>query len=287
MYHLNLIPLINVNKLIVSRLYMKHFISLTIIALLFILIGGQSVFAQKNDERPSWTYGYHHDCINSYIDVVSYSGRDLNECKQKAALIVIERRNLASGATSNIKIEDGNISVSGDNALVVKARIIDEYTEYLPNGDYMVYLLVQTAKNPSYDYEQVRVTRDYKFSPRVFVPGMAQIHKGSTGKGVAFITGEVIMVGGIVVGELMHKSFASKAAATHNTADKKRYVNNANICLTVRNVSIAGAAAVYVWNVIDGIAAKGRKHVMIGDANLKIAPYAAFDGGGLALNINF
>lgn len=266
---------------------MKHFILLTISVLLFIIIGVQRVFAQKNDERPSWTYGYHNDCINSYIDVVSYSGKDLNECKQKAALIIIERRNLASGATSNIKIENGNITVSGDNALVVKARIIDEYTEYLPGGDYMVYLLVQTAKNPSYDYEQVKVTRDYKFTPRVFVPGMAQIHKGSTGKGAAFITGEVVMIGGIVVGELMHKSFASKVAATHNTADKKRYVNNANICLTVRNVAIAGAAAVYVWNVIDGIAAKGRKHVMIGDANLKISPYATFDGGGLALNINF
>ena len=95
------------------------------------------------------------------------------------------------------------------------------------------------------------------------------------------------MVGGIAVAEVLHKSFVSKADATHNSDYKKQYMNNANICVTTRNIAIAGAAIVYVWNVIDGIAAKGKKHVMIGDANMNITPYATFDGGGLALNINF
>ena len=266
---------------------MKHIILLVMGTLLFIFSVEQSALAQQNIERPSWADGYFEESDYSYVEVVSYKGYDLNDCKQKAAQIVIQRRSLSTGTSSNVSIENGNITVSGDQSLIVKARVIDEYVENLTGGGYIVYLLVQTAKNPTYDYEPVKVTRDYKFSPRVFVPGMAQIHKGSTGKGVAFITGEIVMVGGIVVGELMHKSFASKAAATHNTAEKKRLINNANICLTTRNIAIAGAAVVYVWNVIDGIAAKGKKHVMIGDANLRIAPYATFDGGGLALNINF
>ena len=56
----------------------------------------------------------------------------------------------------------------------------------------------------------------------------------------------------------------------------------------IRNVAIAGAAAIYIWNVIDGIAAKGKKHIDIAEnSSLDIRPYVAIDGGGLALSFNF
>ena len=42
---------------------------------------------------------------------------------------------------------------------------------------------------------------------------------------------------------------------------------------TVRNIAIAGAAAVYIWNVIDGMTAKGKKHIVIAElASLNFAP---------------
>lgn len=66
------------------------------------------------------------------------------------------------------------------------------------------------------------------------------------------------------------------------------YRNKADNCANIRNGLIAGAAALYLWNVIDGIAAKGkRKAVMLGDAQLRIAPYAASQSGGVALSLNF
>jgi hypothetical protein len=55
----------------------------------------------------------------------------------------------------------------------------------------------------------------------------------------------------------------------------------------LRNGFIAGATALYAWNVIDGIVSKGKKHIQIGDANLKIAPYASPYAGGISLAFNF
>ena len=183
-------------------------------------------------------------------------------------------------------MHDNDISVSAGHELIVKARIIDEYVAHTTNG-YTVYLLVQTAKNPTYEYETVSVTDKYPFSPRAFVPGMAQLHKGSNVKGIMFITGEIVAVGGIVVAESLRAAYNSKFATTHNTSVRKAYASKANNMASVRNVCIAGAVAVYAWNVIDGIVAKGKSHIEIGGIDMRVAPYASTQSAGLALNLNF
>ncbi|MDR0414250.1 MAG: hypothetical protein LBH84_02385 [Prevotellaceae bacterium] len=129
---------------------------------------------------------------------------------------------------------------------------------------------------------------DYPFSPRVFVPGMAQLHKGSTAKGVFFIVGEAAMVGGIVAAESLRASYSSKANSTHDLASKKTYLNNAGSCKNMRNGLIAGAAALYVWNVVDGWVARGKKHAtLMGNNTLNITPFASPYSGGVALTLNF
>ena len=70
-----------------------------------------------------------------------------------------------------------DVKVDGNHNLIAKARVIDEYVERIEPGRYRVYLLVQTAKNPTLGYEHVKVTERYPFSPRVFVPGMAQLQR--------------------------------------------------------------------------------------------------------------
>ena len=64
-------------------------------------------------------------------------------------------------------------------------------------------------------------------------------------------------------------------------------MDKANSYLIMRNISIAGAAAVYIWNVVDGIVAKGKKHVVVGNAALTMAPYTDMNSAGLAINITF
>ena len=53
----------------------------------------------------------------------------------------------------------------------------------------------------------------------------------------------------------------------------RSYADKRDNCANVRNGFIAGAAVLYVWNVIDGIAAKGKKKgIALGDAQLRMAP---------------
>lgn len=136
-----------------------------------------------------------------------------------------------------------------------------------------------------YNAEQ---TGHYPFSAQVFVPGMAQLHKGSKAKGLFFIVGEAACVGGLVIAESLRASYDSKAVSTQNTKQKKTYYDRADNCENIRNGLIAGAAVLYIWNVIDGIAAKGKKRtVMLGDSQLRISPYATPQCGGFALSFNF
>lgn len=259
-------------------------IALIIGILLPIFMWGQ--YANYKD-KPSWTEGFFQEERNSYIEVVSAFGYDESSARDKAASVAISRRSLATGTKATVQVRGNTIIVDGSDNLTVKSRIIDEYSEYHPGKGYRVYLLVQTAKNPSYDFEPVTFSEKYPFSARVFVPGMAQIHKGSVAKGTAFICGEALFVGGIVTGELLARSNYNKSLSTHDARLKEAYIRNANTCRVVRDVSIAGAAVVYLWSLIDGIAAKGKRHVVVGDLGVSLNPYADYYSTGLALNIKF
>lgn len=263
---------------------MKKTFFLILLLLPAVAAWGQYV---RGGNRPAWTEGFFQEEQNSYIEVVSAFGYDEESARNKAAEVAISRRNLATGAEMKVRVSGGNITVDGDGSLIVKSRIVDEYIEYMPGQGYRVYLLVQTAKNPTLDFEPVNVTDRYPFSMRAFVPGMAQIHKGSTGKGIAFISAEVVMIGGVVAFECMRSYYDGKVSTTHNSDAVKAYIDNARVMSGLRNGFIAGAVAVYVWNVIDGIVAKGERHIMVGEASCRISPYVVPDSGGIMLTLNF
>ena len=264
-----------------------------IFVLICIVLFPRLVMGQcsSSQEKPTWVDGFFQDKNNSYIESTTATGATESEARNKAAQMVIERRSLATGQRVSVQVQNGSVVVTGSDELEVKARVLDEYRERCGN-EYRVSLLVQTAKNPTFDFERVNVTNEYAFSPRVFVPGMAQLHKGSTGKGIFFITGQIALVGGIVITESLRADNASKINTTHNVSSKQKYIDNANMYENTRNVLIAGAAALYVWNVIDGITAKGKKRVLVlGDTQLNIAPYIAPQfgdvAGGVSLSFNF
>jgi hypothetical protein len=241
----------------------------------------------SSSKRPAWTNNGRQtkDLFNSYIEVASGSGYSESEARTNAVKVIFERRSGATGMSINVQMQGKDITVTGSDNLTVKTHVLDEHLE-LSDGRYRVYLWVQTAVNPSVDIERVEISRDYPFTPAVFVPGMAQIHKGSTGKGITFIAGEMVMIGGIILSESLRASNASKINNTHN--NKQEYIDNADSWQNIRNGFIGGAVALYAWNIIDGIAAKGEKHAVVwGDANLKITPYAAPNAGGFVLTLNF
>ena len=180
---------------------------------------------------------------------------------------------------------------------------------YVSDNRLKVYVLIQVQRNVhgaddfyslktkkymDKDFDKMmknynaQFTGNYPFSARAFVPGMAQIYKGSTAKGLFFIIGEIACVGGVVTTECLRASYDSKIKSTQNVEQLKSYISSRDNCENICNGFIVGAAALYVWNVIDGIVAKGKKRgVMVGDAQLKFAPYAAPQNSGIAFALNF
>lgn len=256
---------------------------------LFAILVPAYLFSQYQtpQEKPTWVSGYFSEQPNSYIEVVTATGYNEDDARSKAAQQIVERRSLATGQRNTINIQGGNITVNGRDDLTVKSRIIDQYTEYISPGEYRVSLLTQTAKNPTLQFEPVEVTNKYKFSPRVFVPGMAQIHKGQTLKGALFILGEIIAVGGAIAFEGLRASYNSKAKSTHNVEHVKKYISDANNMKNIRDGFIVGSVAIYVWNVLDGIIFKGKKHVEVGKTQFSFSPYSNFDSAGLLFTYSF
>ena len=256
-----------------------------IFLLILTLLGFGTAAAQQGDVKPDWADGYFHELQNSYIEVVSGTGTDHVLARNNAARVIVERRNLATGQRVNVQITGDQVTLSESSELTVMARILDEYAEHHGSGHWVVYLLVQTAKNPTFEFEPVTVTDRYPFGLKTLVPGMAQIDKGQTAKGIAFIAAEVATVGGIIVAEGLRSDYKNRINSTHNAAQKADYISKANTCTNLRNVCIAGAAAVYVWNLVDALASKGPKRIQIADMNL--TPWATPDGMGLTMNFNF
>jgi len=226
--------------------------------------------AQSNKMKPTWaSEGYHRDLENSYLEVaVIKKEQNLSKMRQMAQKEIESRRHSTVGVKDEIWM---------------KAKPIAEYFD----NDGVGYFLYQTQKNPSITPESISSTDKYPFSARVFVPGLAQIYKGSYGKGAAFISGEVLLIGGIITTEFMRRNYSQKIAQTHNTNLKESYARNANICAITRNVCIGGAAALYIWNIIDGAVAKGKTHVVVDGKTLTFTPFVSTECTGIAMNLKF
>lgn len=290
---------------------MKNFI---LVAFVFISI---NAFSQSLLElRPFWANSTPNPTAgaNYFLNWGVGEGNNEQEAVNAAWADALSKSLHELGVVGITRQDIDAVAANGINAVVkfnrMKRRIVNASKPIkLPREKMKIYILVQVQRNvngaddfysldpnnykDSHFNKQLKeynaqLTGHYPFSARVFVPGMAQLYKGSKTKGLFFIIGEAACVGGLVIAESLRASYDSKAVSTQNTEQKKTYYNRADNCENIRNGLIAGAAVLYVWNVIDGIAAKGKKRaVMLGDAQLRISPYATPQCGGFALSFKF
>ncbi len=257
---------------------------------LMIVFFPLAAMGQNNSlqEKPFWADGYFKELNNSYIEVVSAFGYDLASAKEKAAKEVIRRRSLATGTEANVRIDgNNNLTVLSEHNLIVKARVVDEYALHTTGG-YTVYLLVQTAKNPTYQYEPVSISDEYSVGAKAFVPGMAQIYKGSKTKGYSIIAAEALSIAGIVFCDNQRTSYVKKAKEQPKFV--KDYTTKADNWETGRNVCIGVAAGIWIYNIIDAYVAKGKKRVVVNRADgngLSIVPGVSSEGAGVSFAYKF
>lgn len=239
-----------------------------------------------SSKRPFWIEGYFKELPNSYIEVVSAFDYDLDGAKNKAANEIVRRRSLATGAESHVAISHNELKITSEHNVIVKARIVDEFVVH-STGGYKVYLLVQTAKNPTYSYESVSLSDEYKVSGRALVPGMAQLYKGSKAKAYSIITAQVLSVASIILCENQRSSYQKKVIEQPKFA--REYSDKASNWETGRNISIGVAACVYVCNIIDAFVAKGKKRVVVNsnETSCRFIPQISPNSASLAVVLNF
>lgn len=159
-------------------------------------------------------------------------------------------------------------------------------------GNY--YILYEISKKGDFKpyYPVYTLTEDYnkrRATAYSVIPGMAQLYKGSTGKGVFFISGHAVLIGGIVAMESLRASNESKIASARNMTLRQDYIKNVDNYTNIRNGLIAGTVALYAWNVIDGMVAKGKKqkYQLLSGVDMRIMPYASLNMSGMIMTIKF
>ncbi len=268
-----------------------------ILLLLSILVFSLNCYA----ERPSWTYGdfpksCNNTCTNNLILGIGKTKEEARvDALRQMFLMAITREGASVNSDDMFDAIQKGVDfkvISYEYSIPLDIICTPFFYQKGPE-EWECYMLCQIPVDvdritPIFDNSCVDCDKKPK-NPYIgysFVPGMAQIKKGSVAKGSCFIVGEIAFIGGIVVSECMRASYINKLKSTHNTTLHMKYTQNANNWAIARNVCIGGAVAVYVWNVIDGIVAK--KKIRCGDfAYIDIAPYAGFDNGGLAVNVQF
>lgn len=243
---------------------MKKLLILSVLSILFSSLA----YAQVDREKPDWVVKpVHLEGKTSKVVTISEYGRTKESTKVRAfKTLENEGRKLNEGY-----------------------RIIEEYWEYTSEWAYG-YFLVQISneiKCTKWEFVDMNTTK-YPFSARCFVPGMAQFYKGSNLKGGLIIGGEVLGVAGIVT------SFSMKSSYERLIQEDPRHATiYADYADTWQNVGIGCivfTAALYVYNIIDGAIAPGKKHIQIGSRSYDyaIAPMVSTKGDiGLAMQIKF
>ena len=178
--------------------------------------------------------------------------------------------------------------VEGEPVTVV-AKIIDEY--YEPGramGNYFFLVALGNPKASSVKFDKVQITDKYGVTGlwrSAVCPGWGQMYKGSQAKGLALLGSQVATLGGVVAFEGMRSSYVTKAKKQPKYA--QQYYAKASNCKNIRNGCIAAAAAVYVYNLIDAVAASGTRYVKTSKNGLAFYPSITPESTGFAVAYQF
>ncbi|MCL2649472.1 MAG: hypothetical protein FWD60_00415 [Candidatus Azobacteroides sp.] len=284
---------------------------------IFFTIISLALFLQvqaQQEPRPEWAGKTPPAGANFFYVSGEGEGASMQEAKSAAWTDALFNSFHAGGIISiqgflKTNVTDEKIHTRKDLEMVIDSNILErplacETPEIqLCNGRVKIYVLLQVQYDgglpanfenyqgcsPEFDKEvaewneHVDNLREgtYPFSPRVFIPGLRQLDKGSTTKAWIIIGGEVAFLGGAGIAELLRRDANKMFFSTH---DKEFYRDKARQYQGCRDGLLILAAALYGYNVIDGIAAKGAKKC---DKRLAIVPYVDTKSGGISLTFNF
>lgn len=153
--------------------------------------------------------------------------------------------------------------------------------------------LYEIANDPvNVAYEPVEYSNKYGARGlwrSILVPGWGQMYKHSYVKGSLILVTEISCVATAIVFENQRTSYVSKAHASFSADAIKFYQKKANNAKSIRNNFIIAASGIYLLNLVDAIATKGRlRYKNIKGKNLAINPIIHIEGSfGVSLAYTF
>ncbi len=277
----------------------------TFALLSLMIVTSTSLFAQNKSAaiQPQWVnnapkssnpqqqYIVVEDLGQSIIDLRANSNSSLSNYIKKE----VQMRGVGESILKDAQINDYIrflMSLDVDNFSQQK---IDEYWEKTSTGHYRYYTLYAVSTEPGVMFEQARVTDRYGARGlwrSMIVPGWGQFYKGSKLKGGLFLGGTVACAVGAIFTESQRTDYATKATQTYDVDHIRTYLNKSNNFETARNICIGGAAAIYIYNLIDAIVAPGAKRVKIIKKesfvnNLALSPVTTTEMNGFAATYKF
>ncbi|MBQ2027290.1 MAG: hypothetical protein II214_05270 [Alistipes sp.] len=289
---------------------MKRIFSLLIIFL--ILCGVQSVSAAHKSDRlkPKWvTHTLPKSESNTYFFVMAHGVGSSIEAARQSSFIHLSRKledehglvinthyKQHSHSETTTKSSTGHrtsditiIAEEQGRKINIGCRIVDEYWESkgFQYEMYVLYAVSRGYRGASYS-DSIVVTAKYPGAGFLsVVPSVAQFYKGDNLKGGLILGGEVLAAGAILLCENNRASYIKKMKEQPKYA--KEYNSLADQWETGRNISIGAAAAIYVYNLIDGFVAKGAKRVVVKKQRVQFsaAPYTDSQSVGMSLALKF
>ena len=181
---------------------------------------------------------------------------------------------------------------SGGDPQYLHYERIDEYWEKeMTGGRYTVRLYTLFAVGSrTGDVTIGRYRRETQYGARgavrSLIPGWGQMYKGSMAKGGIILGGEIAFAGAIIAAENLRASYVRKMK--ENPRHVKSYSTKADNWENVRNICIGGAAALYVYNLVDAIVAPGAPRlVKARQRGLAFTPAVTPDYNGISLVFKF
>lgn len=275
---------------------MKRFILLCLLGVGGIL---QVAVAQnKSSLRPRWmgnvpkgnhTFYFvevHTDMASTLSGARSVVLKELSACVEREDKVLVNeiyedqsKQQYSSPNKVSFTSEDQyhlKLQVDGFSS-PIHSRRIDEY--WKGNNYYALYAVER--KGFSADFSGIDVTSRYGVRGlwrSMIVPGWGQFHKGANLKGGLILGGCAALAVGIIFTESQRSDYMDKIGRTHDADFIRDYLHKADNFETVRNICIGTAAALYLYNLIDAIAAPGARRVIVKNRNTRNYAYSIAPG---------
>lgn len=274
---------------------MKRIISILLPLCIFCGVNAFAQSAKSERIKPRWIQKLPKPTNTTFNYELDFSvGSSLDEARQKSLSGLIASSGFENGVVvvSNYdsKIVDSQIVENGKikdvqreemeinsqikgNEVSLHIKNVAEYWERDKSGTYhltKLYAKSTSAQTPNFD----NVAPTTKYGARglwrsMIIPGWGQFHKGSYIKGGLILGGTAVCAAGIVVAEGKRADYHKRMLQTYDVNMIRAYQTKRDNFTTTRNICIGATAALYLYNLIDAIAAPGAQRLVVKRSDAK------------------